>query len=73
MTHALLAHEKESTELAQKLVFLKNQIIENDAAEGLAKRFAAVKMGMLKHVPLFIKFEQEDKEFFMVLENREFK
>jgi hypothetical protein len=48
MGDSLLKHETESRELASKLVMLKNQIMENDIGRNIGRKFAAVKLGMMK-------------------------
>ena len=48
MGDSLLKHENESRELASKLVMLKNQIMENDIGRNIGRKFAAVKLGMMK-------------------------
>lgn len=48
MGDSLMKHETESRELASKLVMLKNQIMENDIGRNIGRKFAAVKLGMMK-------------------------
>ena len=45
MGQSMLAHEKESADMAQKLTLLKNQIMENDTGFGMSKRYGAVRKG----------------------------
>ena len=52
MATSLLKHETESRELASKLVMLKNQIMENDIGRNIGRKFAAVKLGMMKSVSM---------------------
>jgi chromosome segregation ATPase len=52
MGTSLLKHETESRELASKLVMLKNQIMENDIGRNIGRKFAAVKLGMMKSVSM---------------------
>ncbi len=40
--------------MAQKLVLMKNQIIENDVGAGMARKFAAIKIGTLKKLPCVV-------------------
>ena len=51
MSKSMLGHEKESMEMAQKLTLMKNQIMENDAASGMMHRYAAVRLGTIRHHP----------------------
>ena len=51
MSKSMLGHEKESMEMAQKLTLMKNQIMENDAAGGMMHRYAAVRLGTIRHHP----------------------
>jgi hypothetical protein len=37
--------------MAQKLVLMKNQIMENDVGTGVTRKFAAIKIGTLFHLP----------------------
>ena len=43
MSSSLLNHEKESRELASKLVMMKNQILENDIGKMEDRKYAAIK------------------------------
>jgi chromosome segregation ATPase len=52
MGASLMKHETESRELASKLVMLKNQIMENDIGRNIGRKFAAVKLGMMKSVSM---------------------
>lgn len=51
MSKSMLGHEHESMEMAQKLTLMKNQIMENDAAGGMMHRYAAVRLGTIRHHP----------------------
>lgn len=52
MGASLMKHEIDSRELASKLVMLKNQIMENDIGRNIGRKFAAVKLGMMKSVSM---------------------
>jgi len=43
MNENMLAHERESSEMATKLTLMKNQIMENDTANGMEKKYGAVR------------------------------
>ena len=47
----MLAHEQESMDMAQKLTLMKNEIMENDAANGMMKKHPAVRLGKIRHHP----------------------
>lgn len=49
MGQSMLAHEKESAEMAQKLTLMKNQIMENDTGFGMSKRYGCVRKGRFKN------------------------
>jgi len=51
MSKSMLHHERESMEMAQKLTLMKNQIMENDAAAGMMRRYASVRLGKIRHHP----------------------
>ena len=71
MNKNMLFHEKESMEMAQKLTLMKNQIMENNAEQGMAHRYAAVRLGTIRHHPCTIEFVKgEDADFFMVIDGR---
>ena len=72
-------------QMAQKLTLMKNQIMENDAAGGMSHRYAAVRLGTIRHHPctvsiflssttdcsLQIEFVNgETEEVFMVIDGR---
>ena len=78
MSNSMLHHERESMEMAQKLTLMKNQIMETDAAKGMEKRYAAVRLGTIRHHPCTVQFvegvndeESEQEEgFYMVIDGR---
>ena len=78
MSNNMLHHEQESMEMAQKLSMMKNQIMENDAAIGLEKRYAAVRLGTIRHHPCIVQFIEghadadigEDAGLYMVIDGR---
>lgn len=51
MSNSMLHHEKESMEMASKLTLMKNQIMENDVCNGMSHRYAAVRLGTIRHHP----------------------
>ena len=51
MSKSMLGHEHESMEMAQKLTLMKNQIMEDNAAGGMMHRYAAVRLGTIRHHP----------------------
>jgi hypothetical protein len=54
MSDSLMRHEKESAELARNLVLMKNQIMENNVATNMKRKYAAVKQGAIKDMPVFV-------------------
>ncbi|CDW87547.1 UNKNOWN [Stylonychia lemnae] len=54
MQESLMRHEKESAELASKLVLMKNQIMEHNVGRSLQRKFAGVKSGALKGIPVVV-------------------
>ena len=78
MNNNMLHHEREERELAQKLTLMKNQIMESDASNGMNKRYAAVRLGTIRHHPCTILFvegvsnaeNEEDAGFYMVIDGR---
>lgn len=52
MSQSLMKHESDSREMASKLVMMKNQIMENDIGKSVGRKFAAVKIGMIKNVSM---------------------
>ena len=78
MSNSMLHHERESMEMAQKLTLMKNQIMETDAAKGMEKRYAAVRLGTIRHHPCTVQFvegvndEESEQEagFYMVIDGR---
>lgn len=56
MSASLLRHEQDSAELASKLVLLKNQIMEHSVAQSMKRKYAGVKVGALKGVPVTVRF-----------------
>ena len=78
MSQSMLFHERESMEMAQKLTLMKNQIMETDAANGMQRRFAAVRLGTIRHHPCTVQFmegvpnanNQDDAGFYMVIDGR---
>lgn len=78
MSNSMLKHEKESMDMAQKLTLMKNQIMESDTELGMQKRFAAVRLGTIRHHPCTVEFmegicgtdNEEDEGFYMVIDGR---
>ncbi len=56
LSQNLMQHEKTSGELAQKLVMLKNQMIDHSIGQALKRKYAAVKRGTLKGVPVIVSY-----------------
>ena len=54
MSDTLMKHEKNSAEMAQKLAMMKNQIMENDAFKGMGRKYAAIKIGTMKDIPVYV-------------------
>ena len=54
MGENLLKHETESMEMAQKLTLMKNQIMEYDRHVGMNRKYGAVKITTLKHIPVTV-------------------
>jgi hypothetical protein len=48
MSSSLLFHEKESEDLAKRLSNLKQTMIDNDAGNGMSKKFGCVRIGRIK-------------------------
>ncbi len=48
MSASLMNHENTQRELASKLVMMKNQIMENDVGKSIGRKFAAVRIGLMK-------------------------
>lgn len=48
MSGSLMKHESDQRELASKLVMMKNQIMENDVGKSIGRKFAAVRIGLMK-------------------------
>ena len=44
----MLAHEKESADMATKLSLLKSQMMEHDTAYGMGKKYGCVKKSLVK-------------------------
>lgn len=51
MSNSMLLHEQESMDMAAKLTLMKNQILEADAEAGMKHRYAAVRLGTIRHHP----------------------
>lgn len=52
MSDSLMAHESDSRDLAAKLVMMKNQIMENDIGKFIGRKFAAVRIGVIKSMSM---------------------
>ena len=63
MSKSMLHHEQESMEMAQKLTLMKNQIMENDAGAGMMRRYAAVRLGKIRHHPCTVSFHRNIQIF----------
>ena len=59
--------------MAQKLTLLKNQILENDASNGMNRKYTAVRVGKLRYYPCSFAFVQGVKpnEYFMVIDSKQ--
>lgn len=57
MSESLMRHEHDSAELAQKLVLLKNQIMEHSVGQAIKRKYAGVKSGALKGVPVTVSYK----------------
>ena len=60
MSQSMLRHEKESMDMASKLTLMKNQIMENDAIGGMMRRYAAVRLGKIRHHPCTVSNKLEN-------------
>jgi hypothetical protein len=47
-----MKHENDCRELASKLVMMKNQIMENDVGKSIGRKFAAVRIGLMKQLQM---------------------
>ncbi len=56
MSASLMRHEKESAELANKLVLMKNQILEFNVGNQIQRKYAGVKIGGKQMVPVYVNF-----------------
>ncbi len=74
MSDSLMQHESAQRELASKLVMMKNQIMENDIGKSIGRKFAGVKIGIMKtsFTPVAIEFSkgQSAREYMMTIETR---
>jgi len=52
MSNSLMKHENDCRELASKLVMMKNQIMENDIGKSIGRKFAAVRIGLMKQLQM---------------------
>lgn len=52
MAENLLDHEKESADMATKMAALKNAMMQNDLAVGMARKFGAVKITTFSNNPV---------------------
>lgn len=71
MSQSLMHHEQEEQDMASKLTLLKNQMMENDMGIGMSRKFSAVKISTLRNVPVAIKFEQSERDFFMIIDSKQ--
>jgi hypothetical protein len=61
MSDSLMKHENDCRELAQKLVHMKSQMMENDISKSIGRKFGAVKIGLVKQLqmtPVSLEFVQ---------------
>eukprot|EP00347_Sterkiella_histriomuscorum_P015370 403357272 len=73
MSESLMRHESESAELASKLVLLKNQIMDHNVGQATKRKYAGVKCGSLKAVPVVFEFiEEKDNEYNLLIESKTF-
>ena len=57
--------------MAQKLTMMKNQIMESAVAEGMVHKYAAVRLGTIRHHPCTVEFVAgEETDYFMVIDGR---
>ena len=47
MTKSMLEHERESSDMAQKLTIMKNQMMDYDSDVGMKRKYAMVKIGKI--------------------------
>lgn len=72
MNENMIRHETESADLAQKLTLMKNQIMEFNMGVGMNKKYAAVKIGTIKHMPVSLEFiePENNQQIFLVIDSR---
>lgn len=70
MADSLLKHEHEEQDMASKLTLLKNQMMESNMGLGMDRRFSAVKIELLRNTACSIKFEENEHEFFMIIDSK---
>lgn len=56
LQQAMLNHEEESAQLANKLSMLKQQMMDNETGYGMEKKFGCVKVMTLRSVPCTVSF-----------------
>lgn len=60
MNENMIRHETESSDMANKLTLMKNQIMEFNLGMGMNKKYAAVKIGTIKHMPCSLEFVEPE-------------
>ena len=55
MQASLMRHEKESAELANKLVLMKNQILDFNVGKSLQRKYGGVKTSGSKPLPVLVR------------------
>jgi hypothetical protein len=75
LSQSLIVHETNQRELASKLVIMKNQIMETDIGRSIGRKFAAVRIGLIKNMqmtPVSIEFTKvSGTEYTMTIESRQ--
>lgn len=72
-----MKHENDCRELAQKLVHMKSQMMENDISKSIGRKFGAVKIGLVKQLqmtPVSLEFVQagsNSNQYYFQIESRQ--
>lgn len=54
MVSQLFEHEKEQADMAEKMTFMKNAMMQHDMGVGMARTYGCVKLQTLKNIPVTI-------------------
>lgn len=54
MVTQLFEHEKEQADMAEKMTFMKNAMMQHDMGVGMARTYGCVKLSMLQNIPVTI-------------------